>query len=153
MKKITYLLILLSSYTFINSCSPYEDGPKISLRSKQLRITGTWNADSYTRSGENVLNIVYGSLVISTDFEFVINDNGEYTQKYVITTSTGSSSYSVTNEFKGKWQFNADKTQLLLQDEGDTESIAWDILQLKNSELHINAVLQVGEEDIHFIKK
>lgn len=152
MKKAVQSFILLSFYLIINSCSPYEEGPKISLRSKQARITGTWHAESYTRSGEDVLKIVYGSLVTTTDFEFVVKDNGDYTQKYVITTSSGSSSYSVTNEFKGNWQFNADKTQLLLQAEGETESIAWDILQLKNSTLHIKAVLQVGEEDIHFKK-
>ncbi len=44
--KIKYLLLCFSFFIALQSCSPYDDGPKISLTRKVKRLDGEWKVES-----------------------------------------------------------------------------------------------------------
>jgi hypothetical protein len=46
--------ILTVAVIFIASCSKFEDGPAISFRSKENRLTGKWKLMKWTEKGEDV---------------------------------------------------------------------------------------------------
>jgi hypothetical protein len=93
MKKSSIILIVLIGLIIptIQSCKKYEEGPSISLRSKEERVSNTWKVDNCKRNGTD-----YTSLVAN------------YIETY---TKDGNYSYSWGNASgTGKWQFqNSDK--------------------------------------------
>lgn len=52
-KILTSSIVLIS--ILLSECKKYEEGPTLSLRSKQHRIEGEWDITSYTVNGENEL--------------------------------------------------------------------------------------------------
>lgn len=49
-----YAWILTIAVVFMASCSKFEDGPAISFRSKENRLTGKWKLTKWTEKGEDV---------------------------------------------------------------------------------------------------
>ncbi len=48
MKKLRILSMALLAVTFVlGSCSKYEEGPALSLRTKKARLTGQWKIEKY----------------------------------------------------------------------------------------------------------
>lgn len=90
MKKNIFTLTLLA-ILFI-SCSKYEDGPKLSLKSPEKRIEGDWHIDEYTVDGVTIASSVFGDIVIS------YSDDNSYQEQTGSTILTGT------------WEFNDDKT-------------------------------------------
>jgi len=78
MKKIITLLVLSAIFfTFFNSCSKYEDGPALSLRTKLSRISGTWNLDEVEN---NSLDTVQNNMLDDLSLQMIVNKDkdGEY---------------------------------------------------------------------------
>jgi len=57
----------------VQSCTKYEDGPKISLRSRTERVANTWKVDNYKVKG-----VDYTSLVTSYNETFTKEGNYNY---------------------------------------------------------------------------
>jgi hypothetical protein len=66
MKNKLFLFASLLVMTIVSSCSRYEEGPGLSLRSKDARLEGEWTIEEF--SGQN-----------SLDWKISIKDDGTYT--------------------------------------------------------------------------
>lgn len=126
MKTTKYLTILgLIGLITLNSCKKYEEGPRLSFRSKKERVSNTWKVDKYFENG--------------------VDETAEFKTKkinYVETfTEDGVWSYSYIHEngdYKadiGMWEFdkNSDKEEIDRNAGGST----WEelhILRLKEKE-------------------
>lgn len=55
MKKTTFLVLLIA--LTVASCSKYEDGPSIAVRSRANRLTNSW---TYSQVYQNGLTVLYG---------------------------------------------------------------------------------------------
>jgi hypothetical protein len=55
MKKFSlYLVLALVGLSIFNSCRKYEEGPNISLRKKEARVTNNWRIESAQLNGQEV---------------------------------------------------------------------------------------------------
>ncbi|MEA3447451.1 MAG: hypothetical protein U9Q98_03230 [Bacteroidota bacterium] len=101
MKKVMSLSAIFMGFILVfSSCSTYEEGPMISLKTKAARVEGTYTVDKVLKNGQEdstAMGLLSG---IETTFEK--DGTGELSYTW------GSVSYNVDLE----WQFNDDKTEL-----------------------------------------
>jgi len=92
MRTKTFIITLILLSLFVSSCKKYEDGPLISLKSKNSRLTGEWKLVSYTyETTTNDVTTTISSFNGTTMEEFqnsypyahslIINKDGTYTSK------------------------------------------------------------------------
>lgn len=103
----------------LQSCGTYEDGPGISLRSKDSRLTGEWKLVS-------VLGITPEGV---TTYEF--ESDGKYTYSYDYETLSGSDTSIVET---GTWEWADGKEAVTLELDGEDPSTIT-IKRLTNSEM------------------
>ena len=82
------------------SCSKYEDGPLISLRTKKARLTGTWNLEKINGT----------SPALGEQWEFEFENDGDYTE-YQISVDSWNGTLSQTST-TGEWKFKEDGEEL-----------------------------------------
>lgn len=119
MKNLRILSIAILAVTFVlGSCSKYEEGPALSLRTKKARVANTWKTDKYVTAD--------GTEVAAND-----ESTSEYTKDGNVTITTGSVS------FTGTWEFNDDKTGIVTTfDTGGFSSTTTSIIiKLENDEM------------------
>lgn len=119
MKTVKILSLALLAVTFVlGSCSKYEEGPALSLRTKKARVAGTWNAEKFVSDD--------GTETSNNDDSTI-----EYTKDGTYIVSSGSVSFS------GTWEFNSDKTEIITTTEffGATSEDRSTIIKLKNDEM------------------
>jgi hypothetical protein len=138
MKTVKFLSIALLAVTFIlGSCSKYEEGPALSLRTKKARLAGVWKIEKF----------------VDNDGSVSYPDSGD----------SGTVEYTKDNEVKatfdifgfqalvnGEWEFIKDKEWLrvILDFNGQKEVEDSKILRLKNDELWIE---DEDGDQTHFI--
>ena len=103
---------------FLDGCKKYEEGPRISLKSKKERISNHWLLTKYLENGQ-----VPTSYTSSWDID--IKTNGDY-----ITYTD----YSSSGEIIGTWRFSSDKEKITFTEMGG-DSYTFTILKLKEKEL------------------
>ena len=148
---------------FLASCSKYEEGPGISLRSKKSRLVGDWKMTSITTNGQNsatsvetdFFECVSGS-IIEYDFTYDIkeltygiNEDGTWTQngKYEITYPDDAAYFDCTETYttesasssnKGTWEFSDDKESLILTyDDSTIDPETWKIIELREKKMQL----------------
>jgi hypothetical protein len=112
----------------LSGCGKYDDGPTISLRSRNARIVNTWKIDKVMLDGMPM-----------TTAEIAMDEGGaDITNTF---TKNGDYSYSFTNDMgvvqsgNGKWEFvNSDNDIKIFGVDG-IESETSTILRLTNDEL------------------
>ena len=118
-------VIFASILIFGTSCNKYEDGPKLSLRSKKARMTNTWKIITATDADDDVTAGYEG-------ITWTFTEDGSYTRGEE--TAAGFE----PNE-TGKWEFGKidgrNKTQLIISTDGIVTPKKWIITRLKNDEL------------------
>ncbi len=138
--KTLFFTGLLSILVVLPSCSKYEEGPAISLRTKKARVANTWEVEKAYRNNEEV-----------TD------DYDEYTLK---TTKDGDAelaalysagSFSFEYDTQGTWDFADDKESLMLDFEDDGADRNYQILRLTNDEMWLREI--GGEDELHLKTK
>ena len=158
------LVMLVSSLTF-QSCSKYEEGPSISLRSKKARLVNKWKIDKMYKNGtEYTPTTEEQGIYSSMTFEF--KDDNTFVQHVKITNSMGGITYTVVKDAIFDWDFNSDKTKVLFSNgrqkttksyngqsttnEGAMENPndEAEILKLKNSELKLKFKANQNGDDI-----
>ena len=92
MKKLTIYLVLLLMVA--GGCKKYEEGPLISLRSKDARLCREWKLEKYTINGEEEI------IGLETTLEF--KEDGSLTDTYHY-VDLGDIVYTA------KWRFAQDK--------------------------------------------
>ncbi|PKR81106.1 hypothetical protein CW751_05850 [Brumimicrobium salinarum] len=114
-----FLTLALGLLFVLGSCNKYEEGPKFSLLTKKMRITGTWVPDKIVTSEGVETNAEAG------DGEIVIDKSGSITLK---TEGFG---------INGDWEFTNDKENIKMTFSffGEKTVQEYQILRLKNKEL------------------
>lgn len=121
-KLIPALLVLLITA----SCNKYEDGPKLSLRSRKARIINTWKVNKYLVDGVDntaTFNSTY------PDYTVVFEKSGSYS----ISATYNSVVFSET----GTWELSESKSFLIRYETSpNTLTHSNEITRLKNDELN-----------------
>ena len=124
--KLTTATIASAVILFNFSSCGYEDGPAISLRSKNGRLIGTWNAEII--AGEIVQSNPNEKLEFIMEFEKDGDLKATYSYSYTYYGQTYDYSYS----YLGSWEWKENKNELLLDVDG--ELIYAEVLKLTNDE-------------------
>jgi len=124
---------LLSVLVVLPSCSKYEDGPAVSLRSKKARVANTWDVESATRNGEDV----------TSDYdEFILKTTKDGDAELAALYSVGSFTYEYDTQ--GTWMFSDDKETLMLDFDDDAADRNYQILRLAEDEMWLR---EIGADD------
>lgn len=126
MKKTIFfsVLSLIVATTFLSSCSKYDEGSKFTLLTKKSRMVNNWHLTSITQDGVS-LNMS-GILL---DLNLMKDGSATTTLSYTV---LGQTFTDVTN---GTWEFNADKSKLVLTETGATVTDEYTILKLTKDEM------------------
>ncbi|HBS86744.1 MAG: hypothetical protein A2W91_12000 [Bacteroidetes bacterium GWF2_38_335] len=123
-----FLILILLPLILIN-CNEFEDGPYLSLRSKESRACKQW-------SYEYIMDLETGQLYTSMYEGWILdlNNNGEYTKTIVYLDSLSTE--------KGTWEFDGRSHIRFHYNDYMTK---FKILRLSNDEFW----LQSNQEEIH----
>ena len=131
MKKTIFfsVLSLIVATTFLSSCSKYDEGSNFTLLTKKSRMVNNWHLTSITQDGVS-LNMS-GILL---DLNLMKDGSATTTLSYTV---LGQIFTNVTN---GTWEFNDDKSKLVLTETGATITDEYTILKLTKDELKTEQV-------------
>jgi hypothetical protein len=118
------VLSLIVATTFLSSCSKYDEGSKFTLLTKKSRMVNNWHLTSITQDGVS-LNMS-GILL---DLNLMKDGSATTTLSYTV---LGQTFTDVTN---GTWEFNADKSKLVLTETNATVTDEYTILKLTKDEM------------------
>lgn len=65
MKRNILFLIALAMFALFASCKKYDDGPRLSLRTKKARIVNTWQFDKVISSSGSTVTSLYDDMTIA----------------------------------------------------------------------------------------
>ncbi|MCK5775853.1 MAG: hypothetical protein KAH25_06750 [Bacteroidales bacterium] len=120
MKKLTIylsLLLILSS-----ACKKYEEGPLISLRSKEKRLCQKWDVETITKNGAD---ISYPSIRYQWEF----HENGDFTLD-VLQDENGDGQHWISyGQKNSQWKWADDKESIEMLDLNENET--WENYQIK----------------------
>jgi len=114
------------------ACSKYDDGPWISLRSKQNRLVSPWKYSLVLHNGDNVMDGKVQDSINYTESSIGFNEEGRFTEINTIN--------SVANQRDGDWTFDDDKEILQLTFDDGSMDRNLTILKLKHEELWFKEV-------------
>ena len=137
--------ILLGTATLVSSCNKYEEGPSFSLLSAKMRITGDWTATAMTVNNED-------TDMTNLDITVSINNDGTFSSETVTTIVIGSLSSSYTSSEAGTWDFNSDKTSVLMMVDGASTATEATILKLENKEMKLRTGSGSSTTDVTYTK-
>ncbi len=152
MKKYTITAIIASICILcIYSCGKYEEGPKISLKSKAARVAASWKIDAMLINGED-FDI---SKTVYPYYTYVYEKDGtgkQINEEY--TTQIGNVSDQVipAATFPLEWKFDASKEKIkfFVDDGTNTQWTEYrTILKLKEKEMWL---LVDDTIEYHFVK-
>lgn len=126
MKKIIFfsVLSLIVATTFLSSCSKYDEGSKFTLLTKKSRMVNNWHLTSISQDGA-ALNMSG----IQLDMNLMKDGSATTTLSYTV---LGQTFTDVTN---GTWEFNDDKSKLVLTETGASVTDEYTILKLTKDEM------------------
>ena len=137
--------ILLGTATLVSSCNKYEEGPSFSLLTAKMRITGDWTATAMTVDNQN-------SDLSNIDITVSIKNDGTYALETITTIVVGSLSSSYTSSEVGTWDFNSDKTSVLMLEDGASSATEATILKLENQEMKLRTGSGSSTTDVTYSK-
>ncbi len=124
MKRIfNYAAVALVATLFITACGKYEEGPKLSLRSKKARVANTWK-------------IAGGTVSITDSTGNTTSSDVEPDEDYSITIEKDGT-WKDSDDDSGTWEFSDDKEKLKMtyEEDGVSTTFESEILKLKNDEM------------------
>lgn len=125
MKKICNIVVITAVFSAFMSCSKYEEGPKISLRSKEARVENTWKVEKYYKNGEDKTADFFADKI--NYIETFTEDN-----KWSLSYTDGDDSELETDS--GTWDFDKEDKTLIDRNAGGSTWEELTILKLKNKE-------------------
>lgn len=132
-----FVLTLFSMFYF--GCQ-YEDGPKMSLRSKKARAVNTWYIDKVYEEGIDRTDNYKSAYV---DYSLEIKSDDNYTLSY------RPFSFGNYTE-KGTWKFSDDKSKILFTPVNTSQANEFKILKLKNNEAWVSGIINNKQVEIHY---
>ena len=147
MKSMSKILVAVIAIAFVAvSCGKYEEGPKISLASKEGRIINVWSLDAQFENG--------------VEQTLTAEDKDDYIEfmkdgKAVISWVYGGS----TTDIDATWELSDDKEQLIMYMTYEmlgttyTDTTESTILRLKSNEMWLEQVDGSDKSEFHYITK
>lgn len=136
-------MIIALPIILLASCGKYEDGPAISLRSKEARLCNTWQVSSAMQNGADRtsdFNAAFAGYLLD------IKKDETYTLSY------SPFSLGQVND-AGRWEFTNDKMEVRFTN-NDNESTQYRILRLKEKELWVTFTDDDGNVwEVHLVPK
>lgn len=136
------VLLMVAAILVLASCSKYEEGPALSLRSKTSRLCGSWKLSELYVNGALQENTANTRWEIQKDGNCSRISTDPYTQSDYTTSGT--------------WALNEDKTQLDFQwyiiPLDTTMSESWTILKLKEKALWLEIVSYGSVSECRFVQ-
>ena len=127
-KFLTFILIALFSISSVlTSCGKYEEGPNFTLLTKKMRLTGEWTLTAL--NNEPVIDLPGYSTILSFESDGTYRSTSYFDGESII-------------EEVGIWEFNSDKTGLIIN------GSEFMIIKLENKEMK----LRILEMDITYSK-
>ncbi len=146
MQKINFSFVLfILVFTLLFSGCKYDDGPIISIRSKQARVVNSWAYDLVLHNG---LDVTGGSSELSVDYtqsSIGFNKDGRFS---TIISEINADSTIVSTQYDGSWFFKDKKNLIELvfdspfPPSGDTKDLV--ITKLKEKQLWLEEVQGVN---------
>lgn len=133
MKTISKILIaaFIISGTFLSSCSKYEEGPALSLRTKKGRITNNWKLVKYISNG---VDVPLGTTTITID----IKKDDTYSMSYGSYTEVGT------------WAFSSSKEEVTFTGNASSTADKHTIIKLKGKEFWTKQVDGTDTDEYHY---
>lgn len=119
-------------------CKKYEEGPLLSLRSKNERVANSWRVGQALENGIDVTDQYH-------KFDYEISKEGKVTLNANYTI-LGADYIYVTS---GDWAFLNNKEKISFDFDGSDHSTEYTILKLKEEEMWL--VSDDSELEMHFI--
>lgn len=157
MKKVRIIsvaLIVLLIAGAMPSCKKYDEGPLISLRSKEARLVNKWKFDKYI-----VDNTDYTPSILDNSYiEF--SENGDFT---MCIYAVEGIAIEDTTTITGSWEFASGKTSLDInmiytyEDFWSGNEVTvnqvyeWDIIKLKKEETIIETLTNGSKYEYHLV--
>jgi len=130
---ILFVAAMLVSTTMLTSCKKYEEGPAISFRSKKSRVVNSWKVDKIIINGQPES--------FTDDITFNFKKDNTYEVLYDGEREAGT------------WDFNSNKEELILKENGSSSAEIWKIIKLKNNELWVEFIDYDDKIEIRFKSK
>jgi len=145
MKKLMGLSAIFLGFILVfSSCSTYEEGPMVSLKSKAARVEGTYTVDKVLKNGQEDQTSI--DLLSGVEITFEKDGTGEMSGTW------GNISYNIDLE----WQFNDDKTELQVRTKdqnGDwQEWDTYDIIKLTDTEIWLVEYQNDDQYEYHYVE-
>lgn len=138
MKKILLMAALGAAViTGTTSCSKYEDGPVVSLVSRENRISNTWQYESATKDGNDILS---DTTIIFTGSRLDFNKNGTLLWNW----NNGA--------IGGAWTFQSNDEEVKLSFPAPMGDKVWTILKLKQDQFWVKYIEDGSTYEFHFVE-
>lgn len=125
------MLLVLFSTTLLVSCGKYEEGPKISLRSKKARVVEKWTVDGYIVNGVDFSAL----LTLGSEINITFTKSGNVTLEFIDKLDPENSDMQ-----QGTWEFADGKDALLVtMPDAEPATSEWTITKLKEKEMWFTA--------------
>lgn len=118
------LVALFASTLLLSSCSKYDEGSNFTLLTKKSRMVNNWHLTSITQDG-----LALNMSGISLHMELMKDGSATNTLSYTVLGQT------FEDVAVGTWEFNDDKSKLVLTETGATISDEYTILKLTKDEM------------------
>jgi hypothetical protein len=136
MRKPIFALILTGLLFSTMGCMKYDEGPLVSLRTKKGRLDGKWTVSLIYNNHEDVTKFY------PADYGYEFDKNGTFKKIFNQV------------EVMGTWEFNDDKSSILLTMTNSPDADVYEILRLTNKHLWWRRVVGGDELEEHFeVKK
>ena len=128
--KSTILLIIALAITLpmVSSCDRYEEGANYSLLTAKMRLVNHWKLEKITVTNGNTSYDATGSYPST-----ILKVKKDNTYETIYTAG------NLTTNETGTWEFNDDKTQVIITETGENPD-SFTIIKLKNKELKVDYV-------------
>jgi hypothetical protein len=135
---VTRLLFVLATISVLASCKKYEDGPLISLRSREARIANDWRIERAMDGGDDVTG-----LFDQYELRLTKGKDATLTANYTL--------LGIHFEFStsGTWALVNKSEDLQLDFADDDADETWEILRLKETELWLHE--KGGDLELHLV--
>lgn len=124
--KLGFLFIVAVAFS---ACDKYEEGANFSLLTAKMRLVNHWEMTKVTATSGNTTYDATGTFPSTV---VKIKDDNTYEIVYTFGNLTSSDN--------GTWEFNSDKTAVIMTDNSNGEITTYTIIKLKNKELKVEHV-------------
>lgn len=132
----TRIALALVASSVLAGCQKYEDGPFISLRSREQRIANHWRLEKATDGGTDLTSIF-------TQYELELTRGGSAT----LWAMYDVGGFTVDFSTSGQWYLENQSEDLRLDFDDNNQDITYEILRLKEKELWLGE--KNGDGELH----